>query len=280
MKGLKISTACIALATVAQANFSGSFDVGNWLATNGGVDTSLAPASIQITSNDDGSNLQVDRDFQITVLSDVIISFDWSYTTADDDASFDPFYFLIDGSETEVTDPSLTAQSGFVSGVSVLAGETFAFRMRSIDSTFGSGVVTVSDFQAIPEPGTISLMSLSTVSLFLTRTIRRRKRAGQTLLPVRRERVCDTFCTEEEFYAVHAVSEESDLVAEWVAASAERLGIAWNRLSGAYSEFDKAFWNRMVARHERVVARRKAFRLAFKKKAVDGFDAFLATILK
>lgn len=134
--------------------------------------------------------------------------------------------------------------------------------------------------EIIPEPGTISLMSLSTVSLFLTRTIRRRRRAGQTLVPVRRERVCDTFCTEEEFYAVHAAPEETDLVAEWVAASAERLGIAWNRLSVAYAQFDKAFWNRMVARHERVVARRKAFRLAFKKKAVDGFDAFLATILK
>ncbi len=151
---------------------------------------------------------------------------------------------------------------------------------RGLDNPNAEYTVVGFRVAAIPEPGTISLMSLSTVSLFLTRTIRRRKRAGQTLLPVRRERVCDTFCTEEEFYAVHAAPEESDLVAEWVAASTERLGIAWNRLSRTYAEFDKAFWNRMVARHERVVARRQAFRLAFKKKAGDSLDAFLAAILK
>ncbi len=128
---------------------------------------------------------------------------------------------------------------------------------------------------AIPEPGTISLMSLSTISLFLTRTIRRRKQLGSSLMPVRRVRACDVFEAQ-----VQGEIMEEDLglgLGDYVKAHAVDIK---SSVQEKYTALNVSFWNRMVEVHERRTAKREAFRESFKKRAVDGFDAFLALIIK
>mgnify|MGYP001822962226 CR=1 FL=1 len=128
---------------------------------------------------------------------------------------------------------------------------------------------------AIPEPGTISLMSLSTISLFLTRTIRRRKQLGSSLMPIRRVRACDVFDARTQGEIM-----EEDLglgLGDYVTALAVDIK---GRVQEKYTALNVSFWNRMVEVHERRTLKRAAFRQAFKKRAVDGFDAFLALIIK
>jgi len=135
--------------------------------------------------------------------------------------------------------------------------------------------------EIIPEPGTISLMSLSTVGLFLTRTIRRRKRVGQTILFIPRERACDVFYSEQALSA-HSpyADEEEDYLQVLFEVIKDGCSRVWVMIRDSYKEADKAFWNRMVVSHERKVERRAAFRQALRKRAIDSFDAFLACIMK
>ncbi len=128
---------------------------------------------------------------------------------------------------------------------------------------------------AIPEPGTISFMSLSTIGLFLTRSIRR-KRPGQTLIPIRREHSCDVFREYDEG-AVEVEEDYLEILFKLTKTGSIQLFKGVHRL---YSSADKAFWNRMVVIHERKVARRTAFREALRTKALKSFDAFLALIMK
>ena len=130
---------------------------------------------------------------------------------------------------------------------------------------------------SIPEPGTISLMSLNTLGLFLTRSIRRRKRLGQSLLPIfgqqyaqdefYAEEVCETVREDDYFSVVY------DLVKSWSLS-------AWARTHAVYRKVDIAFWNRMVEIHERKVVRRAAIRKAGHKKMLDCFDSCLERIMK
>jgi len=133
---------------------------------------------------------------------------------------------------------------------------------------------------AIPEPGTISLMSLSTVGLFLTRTVRRRKRLGRTVMPIRRTPLCDSFLSEQEWCCetieVEEITEEQGLLAQCAAYISERMA----RISAAYREIEKSFWNRMVKRYENRMERRKNRLLLFKKNAIHRLDEFLALIMK
>ena len=133
---------------------------------------------------------------------------------------------------------------------------------------------------SIPEPGTISLMSLSTICLFFTRTLRRRKLLGKSLLPVDREHLCDTYCTREEWDATYSEVDIPDgLVIAAQLIQAKVLDV-WVKIYAAYKIGDQKFWNYMVVSHECRTARKKAFRSTLKRKALSGFDAFLAVIMK
>jgi hypothetical protein len=134
---------------------------------------------------------------------------------------------------------------------------------------------------AIPEPGTISLMSLSTISLFFTRTVRRRKLAGRSLLPVRHEHFCDAYLSVDEWEA--SLVDETE-VAGYLDPVKEvvlpPLQLAWSKVCGNYKELDQIFWNHMVAVHESRTMARKAFRIAFKQKTLACLDGFLSLFMK
>jgi hypothetical protein len=134
---------------------------------------------------------------------------------------------------------------------------------------------------AIPEPGTMSLMSLSTLGLFFTRSLRRRKLLGKSLLPIGREHRCDYYCTPEEWEsAQNETAAEPDMLSIVWELMRVKAQVTWSRTASAYKEFDRKFWDRMVVIHERRVAKRKAFKAAAKKKTLDGLDAFLALFMK
>jgi hypothetical protein len=146
--------------------------------------------------------------------------------------------------------------------------------------SFAANPTGVGSVSVIPEPGTISLMSLSTVGLFLTRTIRRRKRIGKTLMPIRRTALCDSFLSEQEWRCETAQLEELDaedgLVLQITASVQNRYAV----VSGKYREIEKLFWNRMVRRYETRLERRSVRMERLKKGTVHRLDEFLALIMK
>lgn len=129
---------------------------------------------------------------------------------------------------------------------------------------------------AIPEPGTISLMSLSTMGLFATRTIRRRKSLGKSLIPIGREYLCDTFDERDAAFG----TDTPDYLAELMRMAQGRLILVWDTIHAQYKKLDKVFWNRMVMSYERRVGRKVAFKKALKEKSINCLDAILALIMK
>src|SRR5262245_55388885 len=83
--GLGVSTSAHAALL-----FTGPYAVGNWTTSNTGpagvVDTSGAPASIQMTSANSGGGFS-NQFFTIAALTDGTVSFHWSYNTFDVDGS-------------------------------------------------------------------------------------------------------------------------------------------------------------------------------------------------
>jgi len=146
----------------------------------------------------------------------------------------------------------------------------------------GNDLTVVVSYNVIPEPAAMGLLGSGCSGLFLLRTLRRRKQAGQTVLPIRSERRCDLFCTETEWAERRMVDEEYEptFLDALVNYAIEESMDAWNRTRAVVSDADKSFWNHMVARHERRLMRKQARRQAIKKKMIDSLDAFLAVIMK
>jgi hypothetical protein len=177
MKKVVVSALAALLAATAIADFSGDFSVENWTSNGvGSVDVSLAPASISITSPDDGSGDDQNELFTITAPTDATISFDWSYVTTDMDSSYDPFWILENAADTN-TFIQLTDDAGeiFQSGdytFSVSEGQTFGFRANSEDSSFGAATTIISNFNAvIPEPEALGMIVIAGASLLGIRRI-------------------------------------------------------------------------------------------------------------
>jgi hypothetical protein len=176
-----------------------------------------------------------------------------------------------------------------------VGSESIAFRggAWNLSSTLMSAAVRSGDIPgntynsvglrivAIPEPATMSLMSLSTLGMFIGRSLRRRRMLGKSLIPIGRERLCDSYCTLDEWENEHReVASEPDLLSIAWELVQPRIQVAWAKTHDGYEKLDRKFWNYMVISHERRIAKRKAFRAAAKKNALNSLDAFLAKIMK
>jgi hypothetical protein len=197
--------------------------------------------------------------------------FEWLETSADEDLTLDgsPENMAFRGGATQYAADRLSRYYR-VDGI----GES-TLDISEFDVSVGMRIV------AIPEPGTISLMSLSTISLFFTRTIRRRKLAGKSLLlPIGREHLCDTFSSYEEWEAAYREVEQVDYLAETKVRVGAWFSSAWGEVTALYKTVDKMFWSRMVVAHERKLERKRVIKATLKKKMMAGLDAFLALIMK
>ncbi len=147
--------------------FEGPYAPANWtLTTNGGdgsVVTLGAPTSITLIGSAIGSGNPIPTDFTTLAAGDGLVSFSWNYETFDTEGpSWDPFGYLLGVVFTQLTDDSgANTQSGTAS-FSVLAGQTFGFRVFSVDDTRGPAQSTISSFEVapIPEPGTWAAMAI------------------------------------------------------------------------------------------------------------------------
>lgn len=148
-----------AAANAAPIGFSGPYAPGNWTISNtgpaGNVNTAGAPGSVTLTSANSGGGFS-NQFFTITAPTSGPISFKWNYVSNDVNGSlFDPFGYVLNGVFTQLTTNVFkggTHQSGTVT-VFVNKGDVFGFDQQSTDSILGSGVTTISAFDApVPEP--------------------------------------------------------------------------------------------------------------------------------
>ena len=137
----------------AVIGFQDEYAPSNWTFVNnnadGFVDTSGAPSQISLTGGDNSSGNSGTTDYTITAPGSGTVSFNWNYLTNDLN-SFDPLTRLLNGTETQLTDNIdffATSQSGSDS-FSVSTGDTFGFRIATIDNTSGAGSATFTNFVA------------------------------------------------------------------------------------------------------------------------------------
>jgi len=169
--------------------FYGSYAVENWTLTlgngkgvsggvnggydtQGGVDTTSAPASVTIIGSDNscgcidggfsGGNL-----FSITVPTTTTLRFYWTYTTFDITAFWDPAGYEVNGVHYYLYTSSpldwWTDRSG--SGettVSLTAGDQFGFWVSTVDDFGGLATLTVT---AAPEPSSFALLAAGLLGL-------------------------------------------------------------------------------------------------------------------
>jgi len=164
MKKLSMATvgaAVVALGAVDSAQafgFTGAYDPSNWILqnnnTNGYVDTSNAPSSITIIGgNQPGLGFGQTTYLTKVALIGGLLSFNWSYGTADSSPFWDPFGFVLNGAFTQLTDNSgPRSQSGTFS-TTLAQGDIFGFGINTRDNLLGRANATISDFAApVPEP--------------------------------------------------------------------------------------------------------------------------------
>jgi T5SS/PEP-CTERM-associated repeat protein len=133
-----------------------------------------------------------------------------------------------------------------------------------------SELYTTGQLNVIPEPGTLSLLGISSAGLLLARRQRRRKLAGSSLVPVRKnkkERL--SFDWEVPGAAEpESPSRRQELQAEIMAVVSDAVwqAVRWKQAAA------RRFWDQLSIFDGRGTA--------FRKKLVNGFDAFLALIMK
>jgi hypothetical protein len=176
----------VSLLNAAVFGFTGPYDVANWnqfTNTRGSFDLSNAPDSIRLQGGDNrgdnqGGGAAGGAYFSITLATDDNLGFSWAFN-ATETPFWDPIGYSIDGAFTKLTDDyGPFFQSGTVVGLSVRAGQTFAFEARTLDNILGPSTLTISDFSstsAVPEPTSFAIFGCTVAGMSLLR-IRKKSR--------------------------------------------------------------------------------------------------------
>ena len=176
----------VSILNAAVVGFTGPFDVSNWnqfTNTGGSFDLSNAPDSIRLQGGDNrgdnqGGGAAGGAYFSITLATDDNLGFSWAFN-ATETPFWDPIGYSIDGAFTKLTDDyGPFFQSGTVVGLSVRAGQTFAFEARTLDNILGPSTLTISDFSstsAVPEPTSFAIFGCTVAGMSLLR-IRKKSR--------------------------------------------------------------------------------------------------------
>src|SRR5262249_28187490 len=144
----------------AKASFIGTYDLSNFTLTNTNADGSaMTPDSgltLVLTGPNNGSDLAGTTSLTISAAASGLLQFSYSYSSLDT-PEFDFAGYILGATFIQLADTD--GQSGSIS-VPITAGQTFGFRVGSLDNTGEPGVLTISNFNApsnVPEPGTLPL---------------------------------------------------------------------------------------------------------------------------
>jgi hypothetical protein len=169
LSGIIASISLLSIATLKPASASSAFCLNgfqghcapeNWTITtegNGSVTFIGSPALASIVvSSDSNSFGNLITSLTTFAPNKGEVSFSYNYQTFDrDDASFDPFGYIVNGIEVQVVPPPFILQGESTSGSStfnVRAGDIFGFYARATDDTLGPSVTTISNFRYVPGP--------------------------------------------------------------------------------------------------------------------------------
>lgn len=155
---LLLSTAIVAVSTAnAEAAFIGYYSPSNWNFTttsNGTLNSTGAPNSIELTGGDNQSGSPGTTDFTIAAPASGTWQFDWSYSSFDNVPNGDSGGYLLNGNFTELARNSDVINNrpalGFIS-LSVSQGDIIGYRVSTLDNTSAFGQLTVRNFSA-PAP--------------------------------------------------------------------------------------------------------------------------------
>lgn len=156
---------CIfALAAQARAAFISPYALNNFMLINMNADgTAITPdggASVVITGGNNGSGEPGTTDLVTTAQTSGAVQFKYSYSSLDI-AHQDFAGYLVGNVFTQIAD--ISGQTGMVSFMAPL-GQTFGFRVGTLDNQFEPGILTVSSFSGpatstgVPEPGSAQML--------------------------------------------------------------------------------------------------------------------------
>jgi hypothetical protein len=175
---------CFALTEKAKADFIGyyalnNFTLTNSASTNGSAATPDAGQSIVLTGGNLGGGNAGSTDLTIFAAASGMVQFTFSYFSSDPSSAgtyplgcglgfvgpCDDAGYLLNGSFVQLAD-DIHQNSGHMQ-FSVTSGQSFGFRVETMDNTGGPGILTISAFTApsvpsdapaVPEPSTTTVL--------------------------------------------------------------------------------------------------------------------------
>lgn len=167
----------------AKAGFIGEYAVNLFTVTNvngvGLVSSSDGGTSLWITGPNTGSGLDGYTDVTIVAPRTGLIQFQYTYSSLDS-PGYDFSGYLLGTTFVPLADSN--GQSANVL-IPITLGQSFGFRVGTLDNTGEPGVLTIMNFGApltstVPEPGSIWLLPISGAAAVFYRS-RRRKETGK-----------------------------------------------------------------------------------------------------
>jgi hypothetical protein len=172
---LLLACAAGSAPTAAHADIVGAFAPTNWVLSRtggGGIDTSAEPAAVTLYGG--AAGVPATTLYSITVPYYLVLTFNWRYTNNDlyQDPLFEPAYFTVNGTPTELTDDLGAATQSGTGSVVLNAGSVFGLEATAFDGYYGgydgntavSSYLTVSGL-AVREPASAGLIAVGAAGL-------------------------------------------------------------------------------------------------------------------
>jgi hypothetical protein len=150
----------------AKAGFVGAYSLDQFTLNNSAFANGYAstpdPSTLIFTGPNDGSGLDGAADLTVRAYATGVVQFDFLYL-ADDLPEYDFAGYLSSADFHMLADSTGTAGTILLD---VLAGQTFGFRIGTIDNLGEPAVLTITNFSApVPEPGGLQLGLIATGAL-------------------------------------------------------------------------------------------------------------------
>lgn len=148
---LQVTGIVIAFTADASAAFIGYYSPNNWNEvtnnSDGFVDTTGTPNSIQIEGGANQSNSPGNTDFTIQVEASGTWSFNWDYESFDNFGNTDSGGYLLNGVYNQLAQNNSPTLTGSIN-ISVNQNDLIGYRVFTLDNNSDSGRLTISNFNA------------------------------------------------------------------------------------------------------------------------------------